>query len=238
MIQAKAGTSGGATTVAIPTWVTSTVYAVGTQVIRNYSIFVCISAHTSGTFYVDWLTNNYWVAISDAPGNIKMCGKATAEPGYLLCDGKAVGDASSGADYTGDIYRELYEYIQANFGGTYNWTNHDKINLPDMRGVYPKGAGTTSRTLGKDANGNYYAGILGAYLQDKMQGHKHNETGIDYVSSGSHYYNDRSNPSASASAAACETDTDVPKTDGTNGTPRTDMTTEPQNVSVTFMVKY
>jgi microcystin-dependent protein len=238
MMQAKAGAISGGSAASIALWVTAYDYVVGDHIIRGHSFFFCISNHTSDVFYTDWLTNEYWVSIGDAPGNIKQTGKATAEPGYLLCDGKTVGDASSGADYAGDIYRELYEYIINNFGGTYDWSNHDKINLPDMRGIFPKGAGTTSRVLGKDANGNYYAGTLGAYVTDKMQGHKHVEHGASYVGAGTHTYVTKTNVTTTSTNYATETDTDVPKTDGTNGVPRTGLATEPQSLGLTFIIKY
>jgi hypothetical protein len=219
-------------------WETAYDYIIGHQVLKGNSIFVCISNHTSDVFYTDWLTNGYWIVSGDAPGHIKSCGRNSEEPGYLLCDGKTIGDDSSGADYIGDEYRDLYEYIQDNFGGTYNWSNHDTVNLPDLRGVFLKGSGTTDRELGKDANGNFYAGVFGEYLTDKMQGHKHLERGIDYVTSGTHHYALKSNPSSAITETDTENYTGVPVTDGVNGAPRTGLSTEPQSLGVGFIIKY
>jgi hypothetical protein len=233
MIQAKVGVLASS----ISTWTTSTSYEAGNIAIRVNTLYLCGSNHTSGTFYVDWLTNQYWMPISDAPGHIKLSGRATTISGYLLCDGQTVGDSTSGADFAGDTYRELYEYIQDGFGGTYNWSNHDTVNLPDFRGVFPKGAGTTDRTLGKDANGNFYAATFGSYVQDKFQGHRMPPFGTDtdFLCA----------PSAGGTAQLTggpgwlrRSTTGDPVTDGTNGTPRTGLTTEPQHLGVTFLIKY
>lgn len=166
-------------------------------------------------------------------GIVLMYGGSSAPSGWLLCDNKTVGDSSSGADYTGDTYRDLYDAIQATWGGTYNWSNHDKINLPDMRGIFPKGAGTTDRTLGKDASGNFYAGTLGTYLTDKMQGHKHQAA---TQSAGAILYPGSAYAQVHNSAYTAF-DTGNPKTDGTNGTPRTGHTTEPQSAGINFIIK-
>jgi microcystin-dependent protein len=47
-----------------------------------------------------------------------------------------------------------YAALFAVIGTTFGSADGTHFNVPDMRGVYPKGAGTTNRTLGKDANGN------------------------------------------------------------------------------------
>ena len=54
----------GITTVAIPAWVTSTVYAVGTRVVQSATYYKCATAHTSGTF-ADDLAAVKWVATTD-----------------------------------------------------------------------------------------------------------------------------------------------------------------------------
>jgi len=86
---------------------------------------------------------------------------ATNPPvGWLNCDGTSVSTVT---------YPALFALIGTNFGST----NAAWFNLPDFRGVFPKGAGTTSRTLGKDAQTNFYSAALGTYYLDKLQGHWH-----------------------------------------------------------------
>ena len=113
--------------------------------------------------------------------------------------------------------------------------------MPDFRGVYPKGAGTTNRVAGKDANGNYYAGVLGTYTTDKTQGHWHNSVNhaTSQVQSGTSYvlYGIRVKTS-SQTENSTQWGSGSPTSDGTNGTPRTGLTTEPQSLGITFMIKY
>ena len=220
------------------TWETSKSYVSGNIVVRGRSIYICVSDHTSGTFYVDWLTNAYWTCMGMGPGSIKAADRATAEPGWLLLDNKTIGDASSGADYAGDAYRELYEYIN---DGTYVWTNHTTITLIDSRGVFLKGAGTTNRAAGIDASGNAYAGTFRAYAQDKMQGHYHHMAGTasqDGMSSNGTWTDFFMRDGYNNGTYSDDDDCRNPVTDGTNGTPRTGHTTEPQSVGVTMMIKY
>jgi microcystin-dependent protein len=75
-------------------------------------------------------------------GDYKWSAIATPATGWLLCNGKTIGDASSAANYTGDDYHALYDAIQATYGGTYNWAAHNAVNLPDWRGRSPFGVGT------------------------------------------------------------------------------------------------
>jgi hypothetical protein len=172
---------------------------------------------------------------------IAYCG-LLAPAGWKLCDGKTVGDATSGADYAGDIYHNLYDALQGTFGGTYNWIDHGKVNLPDMRGIFPKGAGVTTRTAGVDANGAAYGAnntaTLGSYYTDHMQGHKHSlnlGTGsgaIDGVNTGSY------NSVNTLSSIHTNANINIPQNDGTNGSPRTGFTTEPQSLAVNYIIKY
>jgi hypothetical protein len=105
----------------------------------------------------------------------------------------------------------------------------DNFNVPDTRGVFTKGAGTTDRAAGKDASGNYYAGTLGVYVQDQMQGHVHPAVGS--VSGGG-------NLGAANFEGPMDSSTSGPSNDGVNGTPRTGHTTEPQSLSLTHIIKY
>jgi microcystin-dependent protein len=157
-------------------------------------------------------------------GFIQEYAGTTAPTGWKICDGSA-------------ISRTTYSQLFANIGTT--WGTGDgstTFNIPDMRGVFAKGAGTTSRTLGKDANGNYYSSTIGTYYTDKMQGHRHtpNEANnfMRYLGTGG----DRGGIAGSEQQGNPLTISN-PSTDGTNGTPRTGMTTEPQSASVNYIIK-
>jgi len=162
-------------------------------------------------------------------GTISMYGGSSAPSGWLLCDGKTLGKTGSGADYTGDTYKALYDVIQATFGGTYNWDNGDTVDLPDLRGIFARGAGT-SETL-QDATDTYFSGTLGYYEYDQMQGHRHTQTGVPDMYRFYYPYG------IYDMMLETEADTGDPKTDGTNGTPRTGAETRPANLAVTFIIR-
>ncbi len=154
-------------------------------------------------------------------GGMIPYGGASAPTGWLMCDGASLLRAD---------YATLFTAIGTAFGAA----DGTHFNVPDMRGVYPKGAGTTNRAAGKDANGNYYAATLAAYVTDKMQGHKH---ALDYGESatlfGSGYLSSGNDVSPTSSTTTVQS----PIADGTNGTPRTGLTTEPQNLGLNYIIK-
>jgi len=186
-----------------------------------------------------------------------------------------------------------YPVLDAVLGTTWGARSGGNFQTPDLRGVFPKGAGTTNRAAGVDANGGYYAATLATYYQDKEQGHKHSvdppsttsgtvssdhshnanhghNANIDYKDdTGAHNHGSRSGyfmqgslnrgGSAVDSSGAViannfntggisanhthntdigAVDSAVPKTDASNGTPRTGTTTEPQSVGVIYCIKY
>ena len=159
--------------------------------------------------------------LSAFAGAVTMYAGASVPTGWLICDGASLLRAS---------YPDLFTAI----GTTYGYADGSHFNVPDFRGVFPKGAGTTSRTLGKDANGNFYTATLGTYATDKMQGHTHVQSGRYLAQTGGGSYNwGAGGGSDSLTLLALG----GPSTDGSNGTPRTGMTTEPQNVGINFIIK-
>jgi len=161
--------------------------------------------------------------VTSPVGAITLWGSATAPDGWLLCDGSSLLRAGT--------YAGLFAVI----GTTFGTADGTHFNLPDMRGVFPKGAGTTNRTLGKDANGNYYAGTLGTYLTDKFQGHYHSNTGLASYIAGSPAYATNYGGYTTYNNGSGVT---YPTADGTNGTPRTGLTTEPQSLGLYYIIKY
>lgn len=159
-------------------------------------------------------------ALAVAPtGTVVMYTSSTAPSGYYQCDGST---KSRTTDAT------LFAIISTSYGVGDGSTT---FNLPDFRGIFPKGAGTTTRAAGVDASGNAYAGTLGTYSQDKMQGHIHHvETTASSL--GSVLAADRG-----SITGVKDLPSNGPQSDGTNGTPRTGHTTEPQSVGIYFIIK-
>jgi len=125
---------------------------------------------------------NLATAIGVSPtGSIILWSTATAPTGYLICDGKTLGDATSGADYAGNEYRSLYDVIKATYGGTHNWTNHNTVTLPNLKGrtVIGVGQGSTYAN-GVDAAGTNFALAASSGMEKhklvtaEMPEHSHN----------------------------------------------------------------
>lgn len=162
------------------------------------------------------VNNANGVPITLPVGAIQMYGGATAPSGWLLCDG---------ANHHTNTYPQLYEVIGYTFGGS--GTN---FILPDMRGVFPKGAGTTARAAGKDASGAYYTATLGAYGLDRFQAHAHNMFSDKTAGT-----NDNVVMQGATLSYNC-TAVNQPRIFSTYGTPRVATNTEPQSLTVTFII--
>jgi microcystin-dependent protein len=77
-----------------------------------------------------------------SPGDLKMSGRSTPEPGWLLCDGQ---------DYERDDYPELFSAIGTQNGASFPTT----FRVPDLRSRMPVGAGVAPGLP------NYIVGQLG-----------------------------------------------------------------------------
>lgn len=154
-------------------------------------------------------------------GSIIMYGAATAPTGWLLCDGSAVSRTT---------YADLFTAISTTYGTGNGSTT---FNVPDMRGIFPRGAGTSAKLT--NANGTAFAGTLGTYQNDKMQGHRHAPL-ASWFAGGD--YNYTSGSSTWWGFTTRSLTTGDPVNDGTNGTPRTGTETNPANLGLTFIIKY
>lgn len=177
------------------------------------------------------------IGIATPAGTISMFGGVAAPTGWLACDGAAISRIA---------YASLFAAIGTMFGSGDSVTT---FNLPDFRGVFPKGTGTTDRAAGKDANGSFYSGTMGAYVQDQMQGHFHDinrpADGKGLTHDGSNGSNNKINlyPTINGSVYGSSGSyvyfgaRDM-ISDGTHGNPRIGVATEPQSLGVSFIIKY
>lgn len=153
------------------------------------------------------------------PGSVIYFGDVAPPTGYFLADGSSKVRAD---------YPELFAVLGVKHGSA----DGTHFNLPDLRGIFVRGAGTHG-TL-QNANGSYFTGTEAAYQNDKMQGHKHGPTNLLPDSTG-HVPSDLG---GSFSIGTTPRSTDVPITDGSNGTPRTGTETNPANVALYAMIKF
>ncbi len=165
-----------------------------------------------------------WKLIGDggvAPiGSIIMFGGATAPIGYVLCNNASLLRAGT--------YAGLFAVIGTIFGSV----DGTHFNVPDMRGIFPRGAGTSGKL--NNALGAAFAGVLGTYQNDKFQGHRHQL--IDEGSGGSTLSSD-----ITGTGDALDRDIGLITnviTDGTFGTVRAGNETNPANLGVNFIIKY
>jgi len=158
-------------------------------------------------------------------GTIITFGGASAPTGYLACSGQVVLQSD---------YPALYAALGTTWGTPTNPAAYFK--LPDLRGAFLRGTG--SHGTENMANGNDFAGqAVGSFENDQMQGHRH--------SFGNYKHNATTNlrePLSGHGATPLNTDFSSggvldPKSDGTNGTPRTGDETRPFNASILYCIK-
>lgn len=158
-------------------------------------------------------------------GKIDLYAGVTIPPGWLLCNGASLLRAGT--------YANLYNVI----GTTYGTVDGTHFTIPDFQGIFPRGAGTSTKLT--NANAVAFAGVLGTYQNDKMQGHYHREvyTSIKALpAAGAEEYYGQNLPATYKPNA----DSVIKEayTDGTNGTPRTGTETNPANLGINFIIKY
>lgn len=142
------------------------------------------------------------------PGIVQMYAGDAPTTGWLLCDGQAV---------LRSTYAALFAVIGVKFG---IGDGVNTFNVPDFRGIFPKGAGVSGK-YGTDYDG----GTVGTYKQDQIQDHAHgtNPRGdggngnLIGSASGGTYYSANTNGMANGRIGA---------------------TTEPASLSLNFIIKY
>lgn len=157
------------------------------------------------------------------PGTIVPYAGSTAPAGFLIADGSAI-------SRTHPNYAALFAIISTTYGSGDGSTT---FNLPDLRGIFVRGAGTSS-----SIGGITYTGTLATKQGDQMQGHIHNlsSSGAQVMlwrtSGGNLSY-----PTGATLLREDVTSVQGPASDGTNGTPRTGTETRPANISLTYLIK-
>jgi len=102
------------------------------------------------------IQNEIQQANSTPIGAIMPYAGSTAPSGWLFCNGQAI---SRTGDYAG-----LFSAINTTYGAGNGTTT---FNVPDLRGIFIRGAGTSGKY--KDYNGNYYSSNLGTYQYDAIK---------------------------------------------------------------------
>jgi hypothetical protein len=189
---------------------------------------------------------------SDNISEVIWLSTTTVPNGFIPANGGSIGRV--GATYNGVDYQALYNILWSQSSTTNivytlsagpgvsaaaDWAANKTI-VVDYRDLFIRAVGTTSA-------------VAGLYQADQMQGHKHQHnipyalndpndrnwsinnpisTGLADLSAGSNLF------SNNAPDDDITYDTEVPKTDGANGTPRVGTTTRPKNVALTPFIRY
>lgn len=161
-------------------------------------------------------------------GEVMMYVSVSTPTRWVVCHGQSLSTTT---------YSALYAIIGYSFGGS-----GANFNIPDFRGIFPKGAGQQGTASFAGTN---YTGTLGTYTQDKLQGFQ-----IGGATGGTTYYGwtadagNRPNGSAVASNSMPYLNSTVqgnaagwyPQSNGSNGTPRVGNTTEPASLGIHFYI--
>lgn len=189
---------------------------------NNYALQIAGSFFDQRLFYrkTNGSAATEWTEIQPTGSVIAFAG-SSAPGGWLLCNGAS-------------LLRTDYPALFSIIGTTYGSADSTHFNIPDLRGIFVRGAGT-STALSK-ANGAAFSGTLGTYQNDKFQGHTINYSGgngftieMHGGAGGGYYY---WMPTYAGTSGF------VISNDGTNGTPRTGTETNPANLSLNYIIKY
>lgn len=169
--------------------------------------------------------NTRWLSMSLAatpPGTIIDFAGPTPPGGFLLCDGSAISRT---------MYANLFNAIGTTWGSGDGSTT---FNLPDLRGIFRRGAGSHG-TLQK-ANGNPFdGGAVGQLQNDMFQGHWHEGWGAG-MNTGSRVgsvYSGGLNITPQPGDAI-----QYPKPDNINGPTRGGDETRPANATILPCIKF
>ena len=167
-----------------------------------------------------------------AVGTIIPASSSTIPTGYLACNG---------GQYAITDYGDLHSVITTTWGALTNGSGGSgstHFRVPDLQGAFLRGTGShASSTM---ANSSAFTGPnVGSFENDQMQGHKHTFNNYAYFSNSnnSELVGITGHPPMANDGGAGSGVGD-PKTDGTNGTPRTGDETRPFNAGVLYCIKY
>ena len=178
-----------------------------------------------------------------ATGEVFMTAVTSCPGGSIAADGSSL-LRSGGTSCGGGSCATLFAAIST----TYGTVDGTHFTLPNMSGVFARGAGT--QTISAIS----YSGTQGTSQGDQIQGHKHGLTDpghthaavsgsfgeVNNTVAGVGASGNQGNFNSSANTASATTGATVstPTTDGTNGTPRTGTETRPANIVLLYCIVY
>lgn len=156
-------------------------------------------------------------------GSVIQFAGAAAPTGYLACDGAS-------------LLRANYAALFSAIGTTHGAADGTHFNVPDMRGLFVRGAGAHG-TMSKAAGGAFDGGSVGSTENDKLQGHKHDMVNGSGGTAGAVAYGAFAGVNNYETIATIAKNVQSPITDDTNGTPRTGNETKPASIALLYCIK-
>ncbi len=174
-----------------------------------------------------------------ATGFILPYHKRTAPAGWLMgTEGYDIGDLGSGADYEGDIYKNLY----IEYWTPATTTGNDAFTISSAKGASAEADWNAGKTITIDLSKGYIkpdkcdVRSVGQYQADAFQAHKHTSANANSVLTNDVNFGWFSGIGTSGGKSLENIMTGY-STDGTNGTPRTASETRPKNLSFPMIIK-
>lgn len=135
--------------------------------------------------------------------------------------------------YGQSVSRTDYNALFAVTGTTYGTgSGATQFSVPDLRGIFVKGAGKTTRVAGVDASGTAYSTANGTYSQDHIQTHGHT---LNYFITGTGGITTVSGEQVAGNYISM--DIAGIKAVGPGGDTRTAYLTEPQYIGLYYAIK-
>jgi microcystin-dependent protein len=182
------------------------------------------------------------VSIAPPIGSITAYTLATSPPGWLICDGSPVSRVT---------YASLFAVIGVTFGPGNNSTT---FNLPNYKGAFLRGTGTTGDYSGPSLNASQahatqtHSHTASSVVTDPGHSHSQISNNDDFNNSGGDTYPASSNPSFAANDTGIDrtwtninssfTGVTVSTTVGNSTTSVNANETRPYNFGVNWIIKY
>ena len=177
------------------------------------------------------VTGGSGLTLTGAVGMIASFGMASAPTGWIICDGATINRSGT--------YAALFAAISTTWGAG---DGSSTFLLPDLRAAFLRGVGTST---GFTQN---HATVLATKESDTLQGHFHQAASSGGQPAVDNTYNGfRTNKTAGSSYSIQISNNGSTSTflgfkeavtDASNGTPRTANETRPNNIGVTYCIKF
>ena len=202
---------------------------------------ITLDSVTNGQALIWDAENNKWTNgnVAAGEGGISSSGSSETSPvgmiasfamenapdDWLVCDGSTLDSVAN------PEYADLFSAIGTKWGGT----GASDFKVPDLRGSFLRGIGNGSI----NGRNKFGPSAVGEFQEDEFQGHHHVSKAYSFRNTNNNSYKELTygngnSPLDTVTGGGAYN----PKSDGTNGVPRTGDETRPFNAGVLYCIKY